>query len=102
MESHESTDEENQVREARIIQREHGEIVFVSLERNPAIRYINNFIKEQKELGYQWRQIDTSVICLDIPTVYLMFQNDDNLKENLKLIEFPMSDSGQECTLCDG
>ncbi len=79
------------VPEACIIQREDGKIVFVSLNRNAAIRCINNFIKEQKEQGYKWSQVDTSIICLSIPTVYMMFQNEDNPEEKWMLLEFPIS-----------
>ena len=85
-------DSDLKVPEACIIQREDGEIVFVSLERNPAIQYINNFIhKQMVEEGLRWSQVDTSVICIDIPTVYLMFQNENIPQETLSLIEFPIS-----------
>ncbi len=98
METWENTDEENEyfegpkVPEVCIIQREDGEIVFVSLERNPAIQYINNFIHDQyKDRGCLWRQVDTSIINMSNPTVYLMFQNKNIPKENLMLLEFPIS-----------
>ena len=92
MENLENYKYDPEVPEACIIQREDGRIVFVSLERNPAIRYINTFIhKQAAEEGCMWRQVDTSVICMDEPTVYLMFQNKNVPAEYLKLIEFPIS-----------